>query len=269
MAKQRPTLRTLEPNREETMDGQNKARLLPIGDLKLEETYASLFSMDADVLAEITASMQKDGYDQARPIVVNSQLVVIEGHTRLQAAKHAGLTYVPVYIRAFASETEALYYALREQTSRRNLTPHELLNAIEKLDKIYGEGKAQDGAGRRLDRMAKELGVGASTIAKARYVQKHLPELGDNPPPLSSINATYKELKAKEKGQKSAEDALDEAQHFLAPNATASSEYELIYHEEMDSYAFYHEGICLIELHASESYNRDQILLLLMKSFKK
>lgn len=47
-------------------------------------------------IAKVAASIKEYGFRQ--PIVVDDEMVIIAGHTRLQAALKLGLSHVPVHI---------------------------------------------------------------------------------------------------------------------------------------------------------------------------
>ena len=90
--------------------------------------------------------MRQHGYDGAHPIAVWGD-IPIDGNTRLKAAQQAGLTHVPVIYRSFASEEEALKYAIHCQRDRRNLTDADILRLVEELDHRRTRGGDRRGEG--------------------------------------------------------------------------------------------------------------------------
>ena len=74
--------------------------VVPIADVKRYENNTKLRSKDE--VAKIAASINSYGWDQ--PIVVDSEMVIIKGHGRLDAAEHLGLEEVPVLISPISSE---------------------------------------------------------------------------------------------------------------------------------------------------------------------
>jgi protein gp37 len=107
----------------------------PIGEITLSSTFADLFPIDADDLAAIKQDMEEHGYDDSAPIVLwHGHGVVVDGHTRLEAAKQAGLSTVAVFEKTFADEDAALRYAIHNQRDRRNLTNGDLLRLVAALD---------------------------------------------------------------------------------------------------------------------------------------
>jgi hypothetical protein len=61
---------------------------------------------------KVAASIERFGFLQA--IVVDSDDIVVVGHTRLLAAKQLGLTQVPVHIAADLSPTQAAAYRIAD-----------------------------------------------------------------------------------------------------------------------------------------------------------
>jgi len=160
-----------------------------ITELVMRKPFSSLFPAQPDVMAAIKESMETTGFDPSKPLDVwrpNGELVVIDGHTRLQAAQAAGLAEVETYLHEFTDETEALEYAIRNQRNRRNLTGGELLRCVEALDKRKSHGGDRrseaartkgsaepliaHGDERTAEHTAEVLGVSASTIKRVRTV---------------------------------------------------------------------------------------------------
>jgi ParB family chromosome partitioning protein len=103
------------------------------------EPFASLFSIKAEVLAAIVADMKANGFDASKPVNVwkkpDGTRVLIDGYTRVRAAEELSLLRVTAYEKTFASEDEALAYAIHTQKDRRNLSDAELLRLIELVDR--------------------------------------------------------------------------------------------------------------------------------------
>jgi len=73
---------------------------------------------------EITQSMRVHGFFPSNPITMGTrpgqkELVVVDGHTRLQAALEAGIQVVPMVIVPFEDVTAALQSAVGLQAQRR------------------------------------------------------------------------------------------------------------------------------------------------------
>ena len=102
------------------------------------EPFASLFTIKPEVFEAIKADMKANGFDPSKPVNVwkkpDGTRVLIDGYTRVRAAEELGLLRVTAYEKTFASEAEALAYAIHTQRDRRNLSDAELLRLIELVD---------------------------------------------------------------------------------------------------------------------------------------
>jgi protein gp37 len=156
--------------------------------LNTAEPFDSPFAINPQVLGRIQEDMEHHGYDASQPIVMwAEQGVVVDGHTRLAAAKNLGLEEVPVYEKSFADEDAALAHAIGNQRNRRNLTEEEILRCIEALDRRKQRGgdrgnqytgkkvaKAPNGAiGKSAQETAKMVGVSPRKVERTRTVLKH------------------------------------------------------------------------------------------------
>jgi len=102
---------------------------IPIGKIKAGEHEQRLEQTD-NAIDELAASIRKFGI--LVPLIVNSsddQYVLIAGHRRLQAAKMAGLSSVPVVLRA-GNTAENLQVSFAENFFRKDLSSVELACAI-------------------------------------------------------------------------------------------------------------------------------------------
>ena len=110
--------------------------------LKTAPPFRDLFPINEKVLDAIYWDMQKNGYDRSQPIIVweSHDSIVIDGHTRLRAARKAGISEVPVMLKPFPDENAALEYAIKCQRNRRNLKDFEIMKCLEELDKRHVKG---------------------------------------------------------------------------------------------------------------------------------
>jgi ParB/RepB/Spo0J family partition protein len=165
--------------------------------LEEDPELSSVFKIREETLAEITESMRTYGYDRAEPVTVwkrDGRLVVVDGHTRARAAKAAGLTEIPVAAKEFDSVCDAVLYAFERQANRRNLTQGEIVKAAATLQ------KSKYGSGRGAERLAKKLGVAASTIYRAKKIhlgadEADLKAVQDGE---ATINSVYRKIKGRE-----------------------------------------------------------------------
>jgi ParB family chromosome partitioning protein len=171
------------------------ARLKRVSEIQTDPRLAGMFAINAETLASIAASMRESGYDKSQPLVLwKGKGVVVDGHTRLQAAIEAGIPEIPAEEKEFASLEDARLYAFRRQAERRNLTPAEILAAaaLRKKD-------SRDGSGRAAEILAKHLGVSPSTVKHAQVVAQEAPpeiidEVKNN---RMTINRAYRLSKGK------------------------------------------------------------------------
>ena len=63
-------------------------------------------------IAKVAASIEAFGFRQ--PVVVDSEMVIIAGHTRLEAAKSLGLVEIPVHVAEGLTPTQAAAYRLAD-----------------------------------------------------------------------------------------------------------------------------------------------------------
>lgn len=102
--------------------------------LKFKAPFKSLFARAPAIVEAIAESIRSEGYRLAEPVVCWDG-VVIDGHTRVEAARLAGCGNVYGVNVAFADESAALEYAIARQRNRRNLTEAELLRCVAELGK--------------------------------------------------------------------------------------------------------------------------------------
>lgn len=178
-------------------------------ELELAQPFSDIFPERADVVQAIEKKMAESGYDMAQPIVIwqrepGTKPVVVDGNQRCRAARRAGIE-VGVFFQSFASEDEAVDYAISRQRDRRNLTDIEMLRCIEHIDKRKPQGGSSDERGNQhksgkasneafpdpvspkesnkqsrskktAAKTAKKVGTSRATVERARYITDHAPE---------------------------------------------------------------------------------------------
>jgi ParB family chromosome partitioning protein len=86
---------------------------------------------------ELVADIKENGV--INPLIVTPDYTVIAGHLRLEAAKEAGLTHVPVVIRDINPESdEAISMLIKDNLLRRHLNDVQVARLIRKLKEEYG-----------------------------------------------------------------------------------------------------------------------------------
>ena len=162
-------------------------------DLRTESPFKDLFPIQKPILEAVADSMRANGYDEAFPIIVWHG-VIVDGHTRLLAAKRAHIRDVLCHYREFKDVDEALTFAISAQTKRRNLTDADIFRCVQALDERRdgwgGDRKSSAPNGaldpqadrspvrrkRSSDKTAALLGVSARKVERARVVLDHAPE---------------------------------------------------------------------------------------------
>ena len=114
---------------------------MKIENLKMMIPFYGLFPIDQIVVSAIAKDIKKIGYDLSHPVVIwKGENIVIDGNTRVEAAKQAGLETIPVDEKEFKDQDEALEYAIHHQRDRRNLTDADLVLCIRAVDKRRERG---------------------------------------------------------------------------------------------------------------------------------
>ena len=153
--------------------------LANIKTIHTDTPFKDLFPISEAVLERIIASIKKSGFDSGHPIVlwrVDRKLIVVDGHTRLLAAKRLGMPKIPVILKNFEDETNALEYAIGSQRNRRSLTDAELLMCISQLDKRRKAGRPKNGdvvRGKSASKTALVLGISRPKVERLRTVNDH------------------------------------------------------------------------------------------------
>src|SRR5208283_5412918 len=112
-----------------------------LGDLLLEEPFKSLFPIRDNIKNAIKSHMLEHGYDDSKPIDVwkrssqdGFEYVLVDGFTRVTAAKEIGKLTVTANLHNFVDTDEAQAYAIHTQRDRRNMTDPEIMSAISVID---------------------------------------------------------------------------------------------------------------------------------------
>jgi ParB family chromosome partitioning protein len=162
------------------------AKPVRVSDIVIDPEISKIFKVHDKILDEIRQKISESGYDKSQPVVIwKGKNILLDGHTRLAAAKQLGLEEIPAAEMEFAGRQEALLYTFERQAVRRNLTSAEILSAAQM---IGNQRKPSDGKGRAAEQIAERIGVSPATIYMARRILAEAPK---------------EELKAVRKGEKS------------------------------------------------------------------
>jgi ParB-like chromosome segregation protein Spo0J len=196
MAKLTDTIKTSGMN----SGAQVLGKMMRVSEIEEDPEISGMFQVHEDVYQAILTSMREKGFDIAQPPVLwKGKRTVVDGRTRVRAAKAAGLLEIPVVEREFETLDEAKLYCFKRQAERRNLTQSEIFTVAAEL----GLRVNHDGNGRSTDILAKELGVSSTVIKKARTVAKHGSEEDIQAVKKNelSINRAYEKLRKEKKSQ--------------------------------------------------------------------
>jgi len=185
--------------------------------IRTRPPFMDLFPVDEEKVKVIAEHMRLNGYDQSQPLILwdtgsgkkgPHESILIDGHTRLQAAKLIDLRLVPIVVVKFKDEDEALQYAIHNQRDRRNLLDPDLTRLIQAVDKRKRRGgdhkseesKAPSGAiekGKSSKETAAIVGTSARKVEKVRRIlskgdKKTKDAVLDG---TKTINAAHREIK--------------------------------------------------------------------------
>jgi len=132
-------------------------REVAIGDI-VPNPHQPRLHFDEEKLEELTDSIRTHGVLQ--PLVVTrletGKYELIAGERRLQAARRAGLTTVPIVLRGATGEEEKLELAIIENIQRHDLNPIEEAKAYLRLTDEFGLHQ---------DEVAKKMGKSRPTVS--------------------------------------------------------------------------------------------------------
>lgn len=152
----------------------NEVEMMNVDQLETRETFSNLFPIQKGTLDKITARMRDGGFQNLHPICVwrTDKPVVLDGHTRLQAARQLGIKVVPVVQMDFNDELAAIEFAVAQQLERRNLSLKTMMEYIEIADTLARRGRKKKEQGRSNSGEQEEQPRGKSSerLAKALHI---------------------------------------------------------------------------------------------------
>ena len=196
---------------------------MKFSEFKIEAPFNKLWPVDSSTVDKIAKNMRETGFDSSESVVVwereDGEKILIDGHTRVQAAEKAGLEGVQATTKNFASEDDALEYAIHRQKDRRNLNDAALLmctREIHKRKKSGGQPGNKNASKTKsasepivpkkssAKETAKQLNTSETKVKKALTIDAHADkeikdaiESGE-----MSLNAGYKETQQKRRAAK-------------------------------------------------------------------
>ena len=198
--------------------GLKLSKIIAIDKIELHDGFKNLYTIKPDRLERIEASMSEHGFEQNRPIDIwittdengTEHFYLIDGHTRVTAAKAVGMTTIPYFEHHFENYNEALLYAIHTQIDRRNIDGIDFLNNIKFL---MESDYIKDFKGSRNAEIARILGVSEKTVERGKYVIEHASEeqweaiRNEN----ATVNSVHTQLKETDFFEKNASDEQKEA----------------------------------------------------------
>ncbi|MCX8113294.1 MAG: ParB/RepB/Spo0J family partition protein [Bacteroidia bacterium] len=130
--------------------------------------YQPRLDFAEEELAELAESIRQHGLIQPITVrAVGERYQIIAGERRWRAAKRAGLSHIPAYVRT-ADNTQLLAFALVENVQRENLNPIELALAYKRLIEECGLTQEE---------VAQYVGKSRPTIANTLRLLRLPPEI--------------------------------------------------------------------------------------------
>jgi ParB family chromosome partitioning protein len=127
------------------------AKAMRVDDIIIDPEISQIFKIQKNMQHEILQKIKNLGFDKSQPLTIQKGTnVLLDGHTRLAAAKDAGLEEVPVVEMEFDDRKAAMMYTFERQALRRNLSASEILKAAQMLPdernrKGEGPGRGRTG----------------------------------------------------------------------------------------------------------------------------
>lgn len=186
---------------------------VPVNEITTDPIFQSLLPINQTDLEEITKNMKEHGFEKTKAVCVwKEKGILIDGYTRLTAAKAAGLLEIYKYEKSFETEEDALQYAVEQQLNRRNLNDAGKIILIEKLDNLKRAGRpgneeTAEEKGKSAEKLAKAIGTSTRSVERTRSVLKNGDEelISKVKSGEVSINKASEEIKKKKKEQENSQ----------------------------------------------------------------
>lgn len=203
----------------------DKVIMVPVEKLHFDEKYKAVFKQEEDKVQRIADDMKANGFDKSQPIIVDKDFGILDGNSRFMACGIAGIAKVPVIIKEFESQKDALIYELNLQMNRRNIKDDSVL--IETYNTLAAFTDENGGKLFTDVEIAEKLGVSPRQISKAKEVDlKASDEIKES---LSngeiSLNKAYNQMK--EEANAEAEPVNPETAESVDSGKAASESLEV------------------------------------------
>jgi ParB-like chromosome segregation protein Spo0J len=182
-------------------------------ELRINPEYKALMpELPEDEFESLKNSIQKHGYWEEYPIIVNDKYEILDGHTRYRVCKELGIEPT-IKVKHFESKEEEMEFVIETNLSRRHLTTMQKAELALKLIEIT---KVKAGRPKEKGKISfpekeiskdtwqevgKKVGVSVTTIEKAKEIlEKGDAELIEKCRKGEiSVAEAYRRIKEKEK----------------------------------------------------------------------
>jgi ParB family chromosome partitioning protein len=197
---------------------RNQNKWVNTDSIEIDNDFEGLYSRKEKLVETIAKDIRENGYDEATPIICCERkeedghriLRVIDGHTRLAAAKKAGLQKVLVSVQDFPDKDIALLRAIYYQRERRNMSDADIYICAGRVDKLKRTGRKSNAEklasgeanlGKSAERTAVIVGTSKTIIERVRYIRANADEQTkqDVRDGKKTINRAYNETRRKMK----------------------------------------------------------------------
>ena len=190
-----------------------------IKDLKIDEEYQNLVPPPtSQELQGLRQSIKDNGYWQSKPIIINDNGIILDGHHRYKICQELGIEPT-TSIMSFNDTIEEKLFVIGSNLRRRQLSDAQRVELAHTLKpiyeekvrqnkslagKIYGKGKENDSSvsfdthlspvKRVNEVVAREVGISASTYVRGETILEQNPQLWNEEVKTSkmSINKAYR-----------------------------------------------------------------------------
>jgi hypothetical protein len=117
-----------------------RIEMIDIDTINTASPFKDLFPVSPRLVKMLAWNMKRHGFEFGHPLILwKENMTVVDGHARLFAAKKKKISRIPVVLKEFKDEDDAVEYALEAQRNRRNSSDAEILKCIESLGKEKGD----------------------------------------------------------------------------------------------------------------------------------
>lgn len=181
----------------------NKVSYIDIDKIIIDKEFESIFLQKEADVQKLKESMAKNNFDPNFPVILAKGVpevddkTIVEGHSRLKAARQLHINRIPYVEKQFSSREEIISFIYRIQVARRNLTEQEQLIYIQKMMAMKNENGKQLKTDQQI---ADDLDISRRQLAKLKELQRKSDSaaLESFMAGQISLNAAYNKMKSEE-----------------------------------------------------------------------